>query len=132
MTVWKGTWKPDGTGGWHTKSDKDIVDQYNSARLTPAPAQMLKDAIDEVVRLREENGKLREELITSSKKYYDIGYACAKDMAKDVKDEVELLRKEITKIQKESVKQRFALIEIQCKAHDILRPVPFQEEDDEV
>lgn len=31
----------------------DIVDQYNSARLTPAPAQMLKDAIDEVVRLRE-------------------------------------------------------------------------------
>ena len=59
MTVWKGTWKPDGTGGWHTKSDKDIVDQYNSARLTPAPAQMLKDAIDEVVRLREENGKIR-------------------------------------------------------------------------
>ena len=59
MTVWNGTWKPDGTGGWHTKSDKDIVDQYNSARLTPAPAQMLKDAIDEVVRLREENGKIR-------------------------------------------------------------------------
>ena len=59
MTVWKGTWKPDGTGGWHTKSDKDIVDQYNSARLTPAPAQMLKDAIDEVVRLREENEKIR-------------------------------------------------------------------------
>ena len=92
MTVWKGTWKPDGTGGWHTKSDKDIVEQYNSARLTPAPAQMLKDAIDEVI----------------------------------------LLRKEIEKLQRENVKQRFALIEIQCKAHDILRPVPFQEEDDEV
>ena len=59
MTVWNGTWKPDGTGGWHTKSDKDIVDQYNSARLTSAPAQMLKDAIDEVVRLREENEKIR-------------------------------------------------------------------------
>ena len=38
MTVWKGTWKPDGTGGWHTKSDKDI---------------------DEVVRLRAENEKIR-------------------------------------------------------------------------
>ena len=85
MTVWKGTWKPDGTGGWHTKSDKDIVDQYNSARLTPAPAQMLKDAIDEIIRLREENDKLRK-----------------------------------------------ALIEIQWKAQDILRPVPFQEEDDEI
>lgn len=85
MTVWNGTWKPDGTGGWHTKSDKDIVDQYNSARLTPAPAQMLKDAIDEVVRLREENDKLRK-----------------------------------------------ALIEIQWKAQDIIRSVPFQENDDEV
>ena len=62
MTVWKGTWKPDGTGGWHTKSDNDIVEQYNSARLTPAPAQMLKDAIDEVVRLREENERLKAAL----------------------------------------------------------------------
>ena len=62
MTVWKGTWKPDGTGGWHTKSDKDIVDQYNSARLSPAPAQMLKDAIDEIIRLREENERLKAAL----------------------------------------------------------------------
>lgn len=59
--MWNGTWKPDGTGGWHTKIEKDIVDQYNSARLTPAPAQMLKNAIDEVVRLRAENEKLRGE-----------------------------------------------------------------------
>lgn len=35
----------------------DIVEQYNSARLTPAPAQMLKDAIDEIERLRAENKK---------------------------------------------------------------------------
>ena len=34
MTVWNGTWKPDGTGGWHTKSDKDIVDQYNMDEIT--------------------------------------------------------------------------------------------------
>jgi hypothetical protein len=85
MTVWNGTWKPDGTGGWHTKSDKDIVDQYNSARIAPVPTQMLKDAIDEVIHLRKENDKLRK-----------------------------------------------ALIEIQWKAQDILRPVPFQEEDDEI
>ena len=85
MTVWKGTWKPDGTGGWHTKSDKDIVEQYNSARIAPVPTQMLKDAIDEVIRLRKENDKLRK-----------------------------------------------TLIEIQWKAQDILRPVPFQENDDEV
>jgi hypothetical protein len=49
----------------------------------------------------------------------------------DVIDEIILLRKEITKLQKETAKQRFALIEIQCKAHDILRPIPFQDEDDE-
>lgn len=52
MTVWKGTWKHDGTGGWHTKSDKDIVEQYNSARFMPAPAQMMKEAIDEIKHLR--------------------------------------------------------------------------------
>ena len=85
MTVWKGTWKPDGTGGWHTKSDKDIVEQYNSARIAPVPTQMLKDAIDEVIRLRKENDKLRK-----------------------------------------------ALIEIQWKAQDIIRSVPFQENDDEI
>lgn len=50
--VWKGTWKPDGTGGWHTKTEDDIVERYNSARIAPVPTQMLKDAIDEVVRLR--------------------------------------------------------------------------------
>lgn len=37
----------------------------------------------ELERFRSENAKLREEMITSSKKYYDIGYACAKDMQKD-------------------------------------------------
>ena len=63
MSEWKGTWKPDGTGGWHTKSD--IVEQYNSARLTPAPTQMLKDAIDEVVRLRAENETLRRDVRTA-------------------------------------------------------------------
>ena len=40
----------------------DIIDRYNSARLTPAPAQMLKDAIDEIVRLRAENETLRAAL----------------------------------------------------------------------
>jgi hypothetical protein len=31
---------------------KDIVDRYNSARVEPAPQQMLDDAVAEVVRLR--------------------------------------------------------------------------------
>jgi hypothetical protein len=31
---------------------KDIVDRYNSARVSPAPKQMLDDAVAEVVRLR--------------------------------------------------------------------------------
>jgi hypothetical protein len=43
----------------------DIVEQYNSARLTPAPAQMLKDAIDEVVRLRAEIETLRRDVKTA-------------------------------------------------------------------
>lgn len=82
--MWNGTWKPDGTGGWHTKIEKDIVDQYNSARLTPAPAQMLKDAIDEVVRLRAENEKLRDAYDTDALTIsYNLGYTCGKDMAKD-------------------------------------------------
>lgn len=38
---------------------------------------------------------------------------------------------EITRLRKENEKMRKTLVEIQCKAHDILRPVPFQEEDDE-
>lgn len=58
-------------------------------------------------------------------------YPADRDVLKQAADEIILLRKEITKLQKETVKQRFALIEIQCKAHDILRPIPFQEEDDE-
>ena len=85
MTVWKGTWKPDGTGGWHTKSDKDIVDQYNSARLTPAPAQMLKDAIDEVVRLREENEKMKYFLRHNvfAEKQYGVYFICGEGGEKD-------------------------------------------------
>ena len=43
----------------------DIIDRYNSARLTPAPAQMMKDAIDEIVRLRAENEKLRRDVKTA-------------------------------------------------------------------
>ena len=49
----------------------------------------------------------------------------------EVIDEIILLREEIAKLQKETVKQRFALIDIQWKAQDILRPIPFQDEDDE-
>ena len=52
--VWKGTWKPDGTGGWHTKSGEDIVEEYRSARRTMAPEKMLSKAIDEIIRLRKE------------------------------------------------------------------------------
>ena len=48
----------------------------------------------------------------------------------EVIDEIILLREEIAKLQKETVKQRFALIDIQWKAQDILRPIPFQDEDD--
>ena len=58
-------------------------------------------------------------------------YPADREVLKLASDEIILLRKELTKLQKESVKQRFALIEIQCKAQDILRPVPFQEDDDE-
>jgi hypothetical protein len=46
---------------------KDIVERYNGARVSPAPKQMLHDAIAEVVRLRSriaeleaENAKLKE------------------------------------------------------------------------
>ena len=39
---------------------------------------------------------------------------------------------EITRLRKENKKMRKALIEIQCKSHDILRPIPFQEDEDEV
>lgn len=82
----------------------------------------------EITRLREENEKLREELITSSKKYYDIGYACAKDMAND---KVEILSAENKRLERENKKSRVALLRIQCIAQDITRPIPFQEEDDE-
>lgn len=60
--VWKGTWKPDGTGEWHTKSDEDIVEEYRSARRTIAPEKMLSKAIDEIICLRKENEKLRKEI----------------------------------------------------------------------
>jgi len=60
--VWKGTWKPDGTGGWHTKSDEDIVEEYHSARRTMAPEKMLSKSIDEIIRLREKNKELRAAL----------------------------------------------------------------------
>lgn len=59
--VWKGTWKPDGTGGWHTKSDEDIVEQYRSARRTMAPEKMLSKSIDEIIRLRKEIEDLKKE-----------------------------------------------------------------------
>ena len=41
---------------------KDIIDRYNSARLEPAPKELLAEAIDEITRLRAENEKLRLEL----------------------------------------------------------------------
>ena len=85
MTVWNGTWKPDGTGGWHTKSDKDIVDQYNSARIAPVPTQMLKDAIDEVVRLREENEKMKYFLRHNvfAEKKFGVYFVCGEGGDKD-------------------------------------------------
>ena len=43
----------------------DIVARYNSARFMPAPAQMMKEAIDEVVRLRAENETLRRDVKTA-------------------------------------------------------------------
>ena len=64
MTVWKGTWKPDGTGGWHTKSDKDI---------------------DEVVRLRAENEKMKYFLRHNvfAEKQYGVYFVCGEGGDKD-------------------------------------------------
>lgn len=38
---------------------------------------------------------------------------------------------EIALLREENAKMRKTLVEIQCKAHDILRPIPFQEDEDE-
>jgi hypothetical protein len=46
-------------------------------------------------------------------------------------DRIEALQKYIAKLENDGFKYRKALVEIQMKAHDTLRPIPFQEEDDE-
>lgn len=50
--VWKGTWNSDGSGGWHTKTGYDIVEEYRSARRTADTEKLLARAIDEIVLLR--------------------------------------------------------------------------------
>ena len=50
------------------------------------------------------------------------------DMAADA---LEDQAKRIAELEKELDKHRQALVFIQMKAQDILRPIPFQEEDDE-
>ena len=50
----------------------------------------------------------------------------------NIEDAVEEIDAEITRLREENEKLRKTLIEIQWKAQDILRPIPFQEEDDEV
>lgn len=50
--VWKGTWNSDGSGGWHTKTGDDIVEEYRSARRTADTEKLLARAINEIVLLR--------------------------------------------------------------------------------
>ena len=42
------------------------------------------------------------------------------------------MQQEIIRLRKENEKLRKTLIEIQCKAQDTIRPIPFQEDEDEV
>ena len=64
----------------------DIVEQYHNGRVAPVPTQMLKDAIDEVVRLREENEKLRHAI----KRYTDQHIYIHNELIRDTMMKVEL------------------------------------------
>jgi len=44
----------------------EIAEQYNSARLTPVPEKMLKDAIDEVICLRSRIEQLEAEILAGN------------------------------------------------------------------
>lgn len=44
---------------------RDIIDRYNSARLEPAPKELLAEAMNEITRLRVENETLRRDVKTA-------------------------------------------------------------------
>jgi hypothetical protein len=48
----------------------------------------------------------------------------------DAADRIEALQKYIAKLEDDGSKYRKALVEIQMKAQDTVRPIPFQEEED--
>jgi hypothetical protein len=51
---------------------KDIVDRYNSARVEPAPKEMLDEAMTEVVRLRARIAELGAALKDLREAAYDV------------------------------------------------------------